>query len=600
MSLKLNDHMLKYRSEIDGMRALAVLPVILFHAGFGFFSGGFVGVDIFFVISGYLITTILIDDIENKRFNIFDFYERRARRILPALFFVMAACIPFAWFWMLPDPLENFGQSLVATTLFANNILLYITTDYWDLSSEFKPLLHSWSLAVEEQYYVIFPLFLLLVWRFGKDKVFWLIVILALISLASSEWGWRHDPQANFYLAHTRAWEILSGSIAAFIIQKRGVQANNPLSLLGLGSIIFAIIYYDETTPFPSVYTLLPVLGAILLILYARKDTLAAKLLSMKMLVAIGLISYSAYLWHQPLFAFMRIYSLSEPSHLTNLIIVVATFILAFMSWKWIEQPFRNKKIISTKVLISMLSISAAFLVTFGYAAHKTHGFIGRVFDDQVASSDMYISYNERNFAYKSDDYADNDNVRILVVGDSFGRDIVNVIRETYDMDNVNLIYRDDFDDCSLNQSQLGQNLFNKADLILFASQYSVGENSCVQLLIQKADIQKKMLFFIGTKQFGYNLNWITRTEIGQRNFLTNKGADEAIIADQETAAFIPSKNYLSIMDKLVNQNGVLVTDGQGRLLSADRTHLTKFGAIYVGDNLFIDSDISKLLEVNE
>ena len=155
--------MMKYRPEIDGLRALAVIPVILFHAGFDLLSGGFIGVDVFFVISGYLITTILIDDLENKRFSIINFYERRARRILPALFFVMLLCIPFAWMWMLPDALENFGQSLVSTSLFSNNILLMLTSaDYWELKAVYKPLLHTWSLAVEEQYYIIFPIFLLL------------------------------------------------------------------------------------------------------------------------------------------------------------------------------------------------------------------------------------------------------------------------------------------------------------------------------------------------------------------------------------------------------------------------------------------------------
>ncbi len=212
---------MKYRAEIDGLRGLAVVPVILFHAGIEMFSGGFVGVDVFFVISGYLITTILIEDIENKRFSIVDFYERRARRILPALFFVMLCCIPFAWMWMLPDPLENFGQSIVATTLFSNNILLFVTSGYWDLASEVKPLLHTWSLAVEEQFYVLFPIFLLLTWRFGKKRLFWIIVVLASISLALSEWGWRNLATANFYLGPTRAWELFAGSLTAFIVQKK-------------------------------------------------------------------------------------------------------------------------------------------------------------------------------------------------------------------------------------------------------------------------------------------------------------------------------------------------------------------------------------------
>ena len=190
---------MKYRAEIDGLRALAVLPVILFHAGFDWFSGGFIGVDVFFVISGYLITTILIKDIEDKRISTIAFYERRARRILPALFFVMLVCIPFAWMWMLPDALENFGQSLVSTSLFSNNLLLMVTSGYWDLASEYKPLMHTWSLAVEEQFYIIFPIFLIFTWRLGKNKVLWLIIFVSLISFTLSEYGWRLNSNTNFY-----------------------------------------------------------------------------------------------------------------------------------------------------------------------------------------------------------------------------------------------------------------------------------------------------------------------------------------------------------------------------------------------------------------
>lgn len=237
---------MKYRAEIDGLRALAVVPVILFHAGFELFSGGFVGVDVFFVISGYLITTILIEDIENQRFSIVNFYERRARRILPALFFVMLCCLPLAWMLLLPNQMKDFAQSLVAVSLFASNILFWRESDYFSAAAEDKPLLHTWSLAVEEQYYILFPVFLFLAWRFGKNRVFWMVVVFAAISLALSEWGWRNRPVANFYLAPTRAWELLAGSIAAFIVQKRGVEKNNTFALLGLVAIIFSIFAYDE------------------------------------------------------------------------------------------------------------------------------------------------------------------------------------------------------------------------------------------------------------------------------------------------------------------------------------------------------------------
>ena len=361
---------MKYRAEIDGLRALAVVPVILFHAGFELFSGGFIGVDVFFVISGYLITTILIEDIENKRFSIVYFYERRARRILPALFFVMLVCVPFAWLWMLPNQMKDFSQSLVAVSLFASNLLIWRESGYFAAAADQKPLLHTWSLAVEEQYYVLFPIFLILTWRFGKNRVFWMIVVMAATSLLLSEWGWRNKAKANFYLAPTRAWELFAGSIAAFVVQKQGVQKNNFFATLGLAAIIFSIFFYDETTPFPSIYALVPVLGAVLLVLNADKSTFAAKLLSTKGFVGVGLISYSAYLWHQPLFAFARIRSLEHPSIAIMLALGLTSIILAYFSWRYIEKPFRNKNLLNRFQILMPLSLLLVCFVIFGLGGH--------------------------------------------------------------------------------------------------------------------------------------------------------------------------------------------------------------------------------------
>jgi len=335
---------LKYRAEIDGLRALAVVPVILFHAGFELFGGGFVGVDVFFVISGYLITTILIEDLEKDQFSLINFYERRARRILPALFFVMLVCIPFAWMWMLPSQMKGFSQSLVAVSLFSSNILFWRESGYFEAAAEEKPLLHTWSLAVEEQYYVLFPIFLFLAWQFGKHRVFWMIVVMAAISLLLSEWGWRHEATGNFYLAPTRAWELFSGSIAAFVVQKRGVKSNNALSLVGLTAIIFSIFAYDRTTPFPSLHALIPVIGVVLLVLYADKETLVAKLLSTKAFVGVGLISYSAYLWHQPLFAFAKIRLSEEPPMLLMAMLSATSLTLAVASWTLVVLMGNNCK----------------------------------------------------------------------------------------------------------------------------------------------------------------------------------------------------------------------------------------------------------------
>jgi peptidoglycan/LPS O-acetylase OafA/YrhL len=362
---------LKYRAEIDGLRALAVIPVILFHAGFELFSGGFVGVDVFFVISGYLITTILINDLDKNRFSIVNFYERRARRILPALFFVIFVTSIVSYFYLMPTDLREYARSLIYVIGFLSNVFFWKESDYFATESELTPLLHMWSLAVEEQYYVIFPIFLILTWRFGKNKVFWIIVAFALISLALSEWGWRNKATANFYLAPTRAWELFAGSISAFIVQKRGERANNILSMFGLAAIIFAIFFYDKNTPFPSVYALVPVLGVVLIILFAQKNTFSAKILSNKLVVGIGLISYSAYLIHQPLFALVRHNLGVNLEQGVSLALILLTLVLAVFSWRFVEQPFRSKNrfgrkfVFSSSLLIAMLFVLFSLLVIY-------------------------------------------------------------------------------------------------------------------------------------------------------------------------------------------------------------------------------------------
>lgn len=377
---------MQYRREIDGLRAVAVLPVILFHAGFSVFSGGYVGVDVFFVISGYLITSILISELEQGNFSILRFYERRARRILPALFVVMLACLPFAYMWMLPTQLKDFAQSLVAVVFFASNIQFWRESGYFASAAELKPLLHTWSLAVEEQYYLIFPVFLLLVWKFGRNKVFLSVVAIAVFSLLLSEWGWRNLPSANFYLAPTRAWELLAGSLCAFLAVGKQQRSNNLLSAVGLALIVFAIFYYDESTPFPSLYALAPVVGTALIILFAAQGTWTSRLLSTRGFVGIGLISYSAYLWHQPLFAFARIRSLTEPSHYLMAVLAVVAMLLAWATWRWVEHPFRKraKPIFVTRRSVFAASCAvAAVFVLIGLAGHFGKGFEWR-FDNEM------------------------------------------------------------------------------------------------------------------------------------------------------------------------------------------------------------------------
>ncbi|MEQ6916868.1 acyltransferase family protein [Halomonas aquatica] len=342
---------MQYRPEVDGLRAVAVLPVILFHAGFSTFSGGFVGVDVFFVISGYLITTIVYQEMAQGRFSMWRFYERRALRILPALFVVCLACIPFAWLWMMPTEFKDFSQSLVGVATFTSNILFSSDSGYFAEPAELKPLLHTWSLAVEEQFYILYPPLLLVLCRFVPEHLFLIISLGTLYSL-----GLAHLSD-NFYLLPSRAWELGVGALVALYLHHSDAQrlpdkntsapTNRKLrevsGLFGLALIAYAVLIFDETTPFPSLWTLIPVLGTALIILAADRDTLAGRLLSLRLLVGIGLISYSAYLWHQPLFAFARIRLFDGVPIWVYWFLTVLTFALAWLTWLAIEIPARKR-----------------------------------------------------------------------------------------------------------------------------------------------------------------------------------------------------------------------------------------------------------------
>jgi peptidoglycan/LPS O-acetylase OafA/YrhL len=357
-----------YRREIDGLRAVAVVPVILFHADFALFAGGYVGVDVFFVISGYLITSILINELEAGRFSLARFYERRARRILPALFFMMICCIPFAWFWMLPSQFKDFSQALIAVSLFVSNILFWQKTDYFAPEIEESPLMHTWSLAVEEQFYIFFPLLLWLLWRYDRMHVVSIILLLCVVSLGVAEWGWRNAPTANFFLIVTRAWELGAGALCAFMLQSRPLRENTILSTLGIGLIMLSVFTYDDLTPFPSLYALAPVGGTALIILFAGGLTPVGRLLSIPAFVGIGLISYSAYLWHQPLFAFARMHGAGLAADWLLLTLAGTSLGLGWLSWRYIERPFRKRDgvLVNRSAAFALSATGVAAFISFG------------------------------------------------------------------------------------------------------------------------------------------------------------------------------------------------------------------------------------------
>jgi peptidoglycan/LPS O-acetylase OafA/YrhL len=388
---------MNYRSEIDGLRALAVLPVIFFHAGLGWFNGGFIGVDIFFVISGYLITSIILHEMAEQKFSLIGFYERRARRILPALFFIMLVCLPFSWVLLTPSDLENFGLSLIAVSSFTSNILFWLQSGYFETAAELKPLLHTWSLAVEEQYYIIFPLFLILCWRLGRGPILILLLVALLLSLSVAHWGAFNKPSATFFLLPTRGWELLIGVFLAFYLKEKSYikshYLNQALSLIGLLMVLYSLLFFDKSTPFPSLYALVPTIGTGLLILSAVENTLVNKFLSIRPIVGIGLISYSAYLWHQPVLVFTRHAFPSSTSSILFFVLSLVSIIMGYLSWRFVEKPFRDRSKLSRKIIFSFSMFGILFFSLTGYNFYSNNGHLKRLNVNEAIIYD-FIDYD--------------------------------------------------------------------------------------------------------------------------------------------------------------------------------------------------------------
>ena len=347
--------MITYRRELDGLRALALVTVLLFHAGFQIFTGGYVGVDVFFVLSGYLVTAMILSDVAQDRFSLIGFYERRVRRILPALLCVLAVTTPLAWLWLPPDDLKNFSETLIGSALFSSNFVFWRQSGYFDQQSAYKPLLHTWSLSVEEQFYFIFPIFLTLLWKRGKSVVMVLLSILGVLSFACAVWLAIEHLNFSFYMLPTRAWELAIGAlIACFMLGKNvndiaSSKMRNAWSMLGIGLIVYAMLILQSDWPHQNIYKLIPVVGSALVILFTTEDSIIGRGLSQDVIAGIGKISYGAYLWHQPLFVFARYRSLNEPSKSVLLVLIGCSVLLGYLSWKLVEAPIRSRRYFNRK-----------------------------------------------------------------------------------------------------------------------------------------------------------------------------------------------------------------------------------------------------------
>jgi peptidoglycan/LPS O-acetylase OafA/YrhL len=359
--------MIKYQPEVDGLRAIAVLPVVMFHAGVNGFGGGFVGVDVFFVISGYLITSIIVKDLAEDRFSLANFYERRIRRIIPALMLVVFAALVAGIVLFLPSQLRGLSLSALNTATFTSNIWFWYQTGYFTGSSPLEPLLHTWSLAVEEQFYVIFPLAL---WGMHRLRIALLpsVLLVLVCSLVGAAVLVFKVPSATFYLLPTRAWELMVGSAISLgaVPSLRARMGREILAGLGLLLIIVPVLSYSDTTIFPGLSAVPPCLGAALIIVAGRQGGgFITGIIGSRPLRGVGLISYSLYLWHWPVLVFLRQFLLVRELPAGAILVAVAlSFLLAWATWRLVETPFRDRRRVSGGAVFKV-----GFAITAGVSA---------------------------------------------------------------------------------------------------------------------------------------------------------------------------------------------------------------------------------------
>ncbi|MFM7179946.1 MAG: acyltransferase family protein [Verrucomicrobiales bacterium] len=574
----------EYRNDIDGLRAIAVLAVIVFH--FGFLPNGYLGVDVFFVISGFLITGIIMKKIDGNRFSIMDFYLRRTRRIIPLSLFVSMVALIIGIKTMLPDDLENLAQSVIATNFFSNNILQAVTTrNYWDVVNEYKPLMHTWSLGVEEQYYLVYPFLISLV---AKYRASWLLpVISTLAALSLTLYLLPHyEHFQKFYLIFFRFWELAAGGIAAILLRGRLVRHQLPglVILLLVAILCLDLSFIPDSVKLP----LAVLLTTAVLITSNGGNRLSSFLIENRIMVALGRISFSLYMWHQLLLAYAR-YFWAQELHASHLVVIfLLTVALSALSYFLIEQPFRNKNRIGTKAML--LALASVFLLTSaasGYIYRK-----GGVLKDvpelgiskTEAERNIHAKYNKRVFAHDKP-FASSGKTKVLVIGNSFARDWVNVLLESKFAPELEISY--------IEEPATHKDLKVRvaaADVVF----YSEPRPKDVRAL----SIPESKLWAVGTKSFG-NSNGIFYNHGKDGYFEQRTPMQKGNRAYNEMLRKQWGGKYLDLVGRVIDENETVpVFTPSRQFISHDCRHFTKAGARYFAE--LFKQDLSVIFEKAE
>ena len=513
--------LLKYRPEVDGLRAIAIGAVIIYHAQIRILEklllpGGFLGVDIFFVISGYLITYLIFKEkISTNNFSFKNFYERRARRILPALFFMLIIMLPFSYIVLIPSDFKEYALSNLFAVGFTSNYFFYFSeTQYGSIDSFLKPLLHTWSLGVEEQFYIFFPI--LIIFFFNKSwslKKFFFIFI--LLSFFLSSYLSINNTQLSFFSLPTRIWELLCGSIVAYLIFFDKINFISKkllgfLSYLGITIIFLSFIFFEKNTYHPSYLTLFPVVGTCLIIINLNSNNFLQKVLSSKIFVFVGLISYSLYLYHYPILAFSRYYSLVSGYNLYGKIaIMLAIFIVSYLSYYLIEKPFRDKKTINMNKLLGSIILSI-LIILFINTLILNNKLQNKKFDIVKEFSLDNRLYKAEKSKYPINEKFDKDKVNILIIGNSHATDSYIFFNELYaNNNNLNFIHLGTQISClkSLSKNKLCEkklkkdqaNLLRMSDYLVFSTRWSEEDIDYLDSILKELNHDENEIVIMST-----------------------------------------------------------------------------------------------------
>ncbi|EKD27193.1 MAG: hypothetical protein ACD_79C00818G0002 [uncultured bacterium] len=555
-----------YRNDIDGLRAIAVLAVIAFHLGY--ISNGFLGVDVFFVISGFLITGIIYNEMANNVFSLVNFYLRRIRRIIPLALFISLVSLITGIATMLPDDLENLAQSVIATNLFSNNILQAMTTkNYWDVVNEFKPLMHTWSLGVEEQYYLLYPLLFILVPN--KNRIWLLPVLLVLAAGSLILYLSSYQEFCKFYFIFFRFWELAVGGIAAIALKNRLINHKYSILLILFLISLLCFDFYFVTNELTLLITVFLTLG--ILVTSNSENIYSSIILDNKLLGFIGKISFSMYMWHQVLLAYTRYFVVKELKTKHLIAIFILTLSFSVISYFIIEKPFRNKGMINTVNLFWILG--SIFFLTNVLACYIyiNAGILKDIPELNVSKSqtvrNLHAKYNARIREYDVN-FKKMDRINVLVIGNSFARDWGNVLLESKYADIIQISYIEEPD-----MHKELKTRADKADIIYYYNP--------VLLHTRKLGIQEKKLWVVGTKNFGTS-NGIFYNYKGNDYYKQRTSLAKGFLETNKRMLKEWNGKYIDYIGKVIDDNQTVpVFTPFHKFISQDCRHLTKAGAQY-------------------